>query len=175
MYAVARNGTLVYAQPPGGRRLVWVDRSGREEFANAPERMYSHFRLSPDGTRVAAYLLEDRALWVIGLDGSFVQKVTPGGGGMPVWSPEGHTIYFTTAQRTINRVPADGSTAPQTIFRQPPPDRLHATSITPDGKRLLTLGPDSRNPGSRARTRTHATTDDIGRGCGQPVRRPTVA
>ena len=27
----ADNGTLVYAEPPGGRRLVWVDRDGREE------------------------------------------------------------------------------------------------------------------------------------------------
>jgi Tol biopolymer transport system component len=56
---------------------------------------------------------------------------------MPVWSPDGNTIYFTTAERNINRVPSDGSTAPQTFFRQPTPVRLHATSITPDGKRLL--------------------------------------
>jgi eukaryotic-like serine/threonine-protein kinase len=141
MYAVARNGTLVYPQPAGGRRLVWIDRSGREEFVTAPERLYSHFRLSPDGTRVAAYLLDgDRDLWVISLDGSFVQNLTSGAARdtMPVWSPDGHTIYFTTAERNINRVPADGSTAPQTLFRQPSPDRLHATSITPDGKRLLT-------------------------------------
>jgi hypothetical protein len=141
MYGVARNGTLVYAQPPGERRLVWVDRSGREEPVNAPEQMYSHFRLSPDGTRIAAYVLDgDRDVWVIALDGSFVQRVTSGAApdGMPVWSPDGLAIYFTTGPRTINRVPADGSTAPQTIFRQPPPDRLHATSITPDGKRLLT-------------------------------------
>ena len=53
MYAVANNGTLVYAAPPGGRRLVWVDRDGREEFVKADERMYAQLRLSPDGTRVA--------------------------------------------------------------------------------------------------------------------------
>jgi serine/threonine protein kinase len=140
MYAVARNGTLVYAQPPGGRRLVWVDRSDKEEFVNAPEQMYSHFRLSPDGTRVAAYLLDgDRDLSVIGLDGSLGVKLTTGAARdvMPVWSPDGKTIYFTTAERNINRVPADGSTAAQTIYQQPAPGRLHATSITPDGKRLL--------------------------------------
>jgi Tol biopolymer transport system component len=56
---------------------------------------------------------------------------------MPVWSPDGHAIYFTRGQRIIDRVPADGSTAPQTIFQAPHPLRLHATSITPDGKRLL--------------------------------------
>jgi Tol biopolymer transport system component len=137
MYAVARNGTLVYAPHPGGRRLVWVDRSGREEFVNVPERMFSQFRLSPDGTRVAAYALDgDRDLWVIGLDGSSGPKLASGG--MPVWSPDARAIYFTTGQRNIYRVPADGSTAPQTIFRLPPPDRLFATSITRDGKRLLT-------------------------------------
>jgi serine/threonine protein kinase len=141
MYAVARNGTLVYAQPPGGRRLVWVDRSGREELVKAAERMYSHFRLSPDGTRVAAYLLEDdRDLWVIALDGSSTEKLTSGAArdAMPVWSPDGHTIYFTTAERNIHDVPADGSTTARLIFQQPRPDRLHPTAITPNGKYLLT-------------------------------------
>lgn len=137
MYAVARNGTLVYAQPPGGRRLVWVDRSGREEFVNAPERMYAQFRLSPDGTRVAASLLDGTGLWVIGLDGSLTQNLTSGGG-MPVWSRDARTIYFTRGQRNIYRVPSDGSTAPQVAFQHPPPVRLFATSITRDEKRLVT-------------------------------------
>jgi hypothetical protein len=57
---------------------------------------------------------------------------------MPVWSPDGSEIFFTTADRNINRIPADGSTGPQTVFRQPQPDRLHPLSITPDGKYLLT-------------------------------------
>jgi eukaryotic-like serine/threonine-protein kinase len=139
MYAVARNGTLVYAQPPGGRRLVWVDRSGKEESANAPERMYSQFRLSPDGTRVAALLMGDRGFWVIALDGSLTQNLSPGAsGGMPVWSRNGRTIYFTSGVRTIYRVPADGSTAPQAVLQQPPPHRLFPTSITRDEKHLVT-------------------------------------
>ena len=141
MYAVARNGTLVYAQSPGGRRLVWIDRSGREELVNAPELMYAQFRLSPDGTRVAAAHLDgNRDLWVIGLDGSLMQSLTSGAAadGMPVWSRNGRTIYFTSTQRNIYRVPADGSTAPQLIFQEPAPVRLFATSITRDEKRLLT-------------------------------------
>jgi serine/threonine-protein kinase len=139
MYAVARNGTLVYAPSPGARRLVWVDRNGKEESVNAPERMYAQFRLSPDGTRVAAGLLEDRGLWVIGLDGSLMQNLTSNavGGGMPVWSRNGRTIYFGTGRR-IYRVPADGSTAAQLLLQQPPPDRLFATSITRDETRLVT-------------------------------------
>ena len=141
MYAVANNGTLVYPESPGGRRLVWIDRDGREEFVKADERQYGHVRLSPDGTRVATPVMDaDRDLWVIGLDGSFALKL-PGGparDAMPVWSPDGSEIFFTTADRNINRIPADGSTGPQTILRQPKPDRLHPLSITPDGKYLLT-------------------------------------
>ena len=140
MYAVADNGTLVYAPWPGGRRLVWIDRNGREEYVKAEERMYAGLRLSPDGTRVAANLMDDdRDLWVIALDGSFAQKLTSGPerDTMPVWSPAGTEIFFTTADRIIMRVPADGATAPQTIFRLPKPDRLHPLSITPDAKRLV--------------------------------------
>jgi Tol biopolymer transport system component len=140
MYAVANNGTLVYPESPGGRRLVWIDRAGREEFVKADQRQYGHLRLSPDGTRVATPVMDaDRDLWVIGLDGSFALKL-PGDSardGMPVWSPDGSQIFFTTADRNINRIPADGSTGPQTIFRQPKPDRLHPLAMTPDGKYLL--------------------------------------
>ncbi len=64
MYAVANNGTLVYAAAPGGRRLVWIDRHGREEFAKTDERMSGMLRLSPDGTRVAAAVVRSRPVGV---------------------------------------------------------------------------------------------------------------
>ena len=56
---------------------------------------------------------------------------------MPVWSPDGSKIFFTTAERKISVIPADRSKPPEILFQLPPPQRLHATSITPDGKRLL--------------------------------------
>ena len=105
--------------------------------------MYAHLRLSPDGTRVATCLLDDdRDLWVIGLDGSSVAEADdrPGRDVMPVWSPDGSEIFFTTAERNINRVPADGSTGPQTIYRQAKPDRLHPLSITPDRESAHAVG-----------------------------------
>jgi len=97
-------------------------------------------RLSPDGSRVAVYTLDDdRDLWVIALDGSFVHKLSSGPARdvMPVWSPKGDEIFFTTAERNINRVPADASAPAQMFFQLPKPDRLHPVSITPDGKHLL--------------------------------------
>jgi Tol biopolymer transport system component len=140
MYAVANNGTLVYAASPGPRRLVWIDRDGREEFVKTEGGGYLQMRLSPDGTRVAAGGASPGELWVYGLDGSQNVKLATTGTArvaMPVWSPDGSEIFFTTADRIINRVPADGSTAAQVIFRQPESDRLHPLSITPDGKYLL--------------------------------------
>jgi Tol biopolymer transport system component len=141
MYAVANNGTLVYAASPGGRRLVWIDRDGREELAKPDERPYQILRLSPEGTRVAAGGTSPGDLWVYGLDGSPDVKLTTGLArvAMPVWSPDGSEIFFTTADRIINRVPADGSTGPRAIFQQPKPDRLHPLSITPDRKYLLMI------------------------------------
>ena len=90
MYAVAQNGTLVYAPAAGGRRLIWVDRHGREDPIKGDERMYSHLRLSPDGQRIATYVADaDRDIWILGVDGSLVQKLTsgPARDAMPVWSP----------------------------------------------------------------------------------------
>ena len=64
-YAVAGNGTLVYA--PGGntveqRRLVWVDRRGRVQPLPAEPNVYGGLRLSPDGRRLAVEILND--IWV---------------------------------------------------------------------------------------------------------------
>jgi serine/threonine-protein kinase len=141
MYALARNGTLVYAEPARGRRLVWVDRQGREEFVSAGERMYAQLRISPDGRRVATYVADgDRDLWVLALDGSSAQKLTsgPARDSMPVWSPDGSHIFFTTGEHQINRIPADRSSGPEPIFQVPRPERLHALAISPDAKSLLT-------------------------------------
>jgi serine/threonine protein kinase/Tol biopolymer transport system component len=141
MYAVANNGTLVYADLAEGRRLVWVDRQGHEQFVKTDAHMFSHLRLSPDGQRVAVYAADgDRDLWVLNMDGSAVQRLTsgPARDAMPVWTADGSRIYFTTAERNISVVPSDRSAPPEVIFALPWPQRIHPLSITADGKRLLT-------------------------------------
>jgi serine/threonine protein kinase len=141
MYAVARNGTLVYAPFTGGRRLVWIDRQGREEFLKIEPRMFAQLRISPDGRRVAVNRGdEDRDIWVYALDGSSSYKLTagPDPDAMPVWSRDGSHVFFTRAQRNVSRIPADGSRPPETLLSLPSPQRIHPTSISSDGKRLLT-------------------------------------
>ena len=141
MYALADNGTLVYAEPAPGRRLVWVNRRGGEELLKTEPKMYSHVRLSPDGTRVATNIGDaDRDLWVLGVDGKLVQRLTlgPAPDAMPVWSRDSSEIFYTSAQRSIYRIPADRSRLPELILQLKAPERIHGLSLTPDGKRLLT-------------------------------------
>jgi len=75
-FAVATDGTLLYVDAPGSlgagaRRLVWVDRGGKEEPVAAEPRAYQHPRLSPDATRVAlASTDQENDLWGSGICGA---------------------------------------------------------------------------------------------------------
>ena len=55
-FSISESGAMAYI--PGGRsgvtgRLVWVDRSGREEIIEPEPRGYLDVRVSPDGTKAA--------------------------------------------------------------------------------------------------------------------------
>jgi eukaryotic-like serine/threonine-protein kinase len=142
MYALSNNGTLVYAQASGDRRLVWVDRRGREELVDTGERFYTHLRLSPDrdGSRVAVYEADaDRDLWLFDLNRPTPTKLTfgPGRDAMPVFSPDGQRIYFTTEENKVSWIAADRSGTAVTLFAGPQEYRIHPLSITPDGRTLI--------------------------------------
>jgi serine/threonine-protein kinase len=119
--AVSRNGTLVYV--PGAsslgdeRRLVWVDRQGREEIVTAPPRTYQMARLSPDGTRVALDVRDqDNDIWVWTFESKAFTRLTllPGNDMFPVWTNDSRRVIFsavtdTKGQRALEWRLADGS------------------------------------------------------------------
>jgi eukaryotic-like serine/threonine-protein kinase len=142
-YAVSSPGTLVYM--PGGpadqapmRSLVWVDRKGHEEPINAPLRSYGPPRVSPDGTRLAMGILDQRntEIWIWDLARETLRRLTfaPGMDGLPVWTPDSRRIIFMSDRTGVLNLysqAADGSG---------PVDRLTTsaipqwpTAITPDG------------------------------------------
>ena len=118
-FAVAPGGTLLYvAGPtvPDARRLVWVDREGREEPIDAPARPYTVVRLSPEGGRLALQIDDaERDLWVWDLARRTLSRVTsdPGLDENPLWTADGRELIFTSqmggASSSLFRRAADGS------------------------------------------------------------------
>jgi hypothetical protein len=97
--AVGDAGSLAYVPASGvpARRLVWVDRTGREEVIAAPPGGYTYPRLSPDGTRVAIDVRsEEIDIWVWDLRRQALRRLTfdPAQDEYPVWTPDSQGIIY---------------------------------------------------------------------------------
>jgi eukaryotic-like serine/threonine-protein kinase len=102
-FAVAPDGTLAYVADtaaPTRRRIVWVDRNGREqEITDAPPRVYAAPRLSPDGSRIAVEIGDgDHDIWVWDIHRRALTQVTAGPAidQAPLWSVDGKRLFFTS-------------------------------------------------------------------------------
>jgi serine/threonine-protein kinase len=148
LYAVASNGTLIYAKDTGPplRSIVWVDRSGREEVVGLPARPYRLPRVSPDGRHLLLSTADgDQNLWRIDLQRSTSTRLTFNARPdfSPVWSFDGRTVFFTDTERVL-RVRADGEGDVQVVLAAP---EVSPTGITPDGKTLIVSGPGIQKDG----------------------------
>ena len=124
-FDVSRDGSLAYLKDPGPavqRRLVWVDRQGREESIKAPPAGYTTLRLSPDETRIAMDINDGqkRDIWVWELAREVLQRLTndPEQNVVPVWAPDSrHLVYSAGPPGRGNLVwqPADGSGAAERL------------------------------------------------------------
>ena len=99
------NGTLVYWPTwRVSRRLVWVDRTGKQEPLPLPPAMYQSPRLSPDGARIAYSIVESAEfgdVWSHDLGtGDTVRLTTDNRSGTPIWTPDGSAIVYSTAHST---------------------------------------------------------------------------
>ena len=103
-FALASDGTLVYADAPGvtslaARTLVWVDRQDREEPLKAPARAYVYPRLSPDRRRLALDVRDQQAdIWIWDVARETLTRFTfdPGLDAYPTWTPDGRRLIFTS-------------------------------------------------------------------------------
>jgi serine/threonine-protein kinase len=138
--SVAADGTLVYVpwQAESQRTLVWVDRQGREEPLVAAPQAYSSPRLSPDGTKLAVSVGEEREgddIWIWDLARETPTRLTFAGSGGVVWTPDGRRLVWVSGTRVYGQA-ADGTGAPELLFEgeggAPIP-----SSVTPDGTRVV--------------------------------------
>jgi len=120
-YSVSQTGTLIYivssgVQAAGPGVLSWVDRVGVRTPLPVPAKAYRHPRLSPDGTRVAAYteVGSKKEIWVYDLNGkSQIQRLAgEGNNSRPIWTPDSLRLTFTSDRKGAESIwwqPADGS------------------------------------------------------------------
>jgi len=143
-FSITQDGTLVYlagVSVQARRALVWIDRNGREEPINAPQRNYQYAQLSPDGSEIALDSRdEENDIWILNLRRGNLQRLTldPGMNRGVVWASN-HRVAFTRAVGATEEVyiqAADGSGVPRQLTRD---SRLGAlpTDIHPDGSTLF--------------------------------------
>ena len=121
--SLSTSGGLVYV--PGGlvlpdlRRLVWVDREGRQERADMPEGEYWWPRFSPGGEHFAVADAGDNSVIVFDRRRNLAQRLPGNGFSVGAWTPDGGRIFMSWAEDTSARnlfwQPADGSGPPERL------------------------------------------------------------
>jgi len=141
---------LVYGLWPHDRRLVWVDRQGRETGTLGPVADYEDVRISPAGDRVAVSIRNPEESWNLDV---WVVDVGRGVGSRvstersdefhPVWTPDGQRLIYVSDRNGFYDLyarPAGGG--PETEVIRTDWDK-RASGVTPDGASLVFGGSTS--------------------------------
>ena len=107
-FDISRNGSLVHI--PGGlqgsgRRLVWVDRAGREALLESPTRAFLNPRISPDGQHIVVVVqAANDDLWTYDIPHQTLSRLTFDSRSIsPVWTADGKRVIYRSARRgTLN-------------------------------------------------------------------------
>ena len=152
MFDMLPAGQLVYGLGGGlmaGRRIVWVDRAGKETPTNAPERTYFYARFAPKGEKLSLDVREqDGDIWLWDPRGTMQRLTqTDGSDQYGLWTPAGDRVIF---QSDMNQkaglyvMRADGIGQPSLVLEGP---AAYPNAVTPDGLSLIyrQASPQSKN------------------------------
>jgi len=141
-FTVSSNGSLVYLRgPASNRRIVMVDRQGKEQFLTKEQRYFQSPRISPDGKQVAVGISEEgkQDIWIYELDQGPLTRLTFEGTNLyPSWTPDGKRVAFCSSRTVTYDLywkQADGSGAAEPLLTAEL--EQYEISFSPDGKILV--------------------------------------
>ena len=142
--------TLVYRRwIAPHNRLLWVDRRGTPQGIVGPERVdYDYVALSPDGSQAAVARRDwesgARDIWLVNTETAVSDRLTftSPEAGMPVWTPDGRRIIYSSTQTgawDLHWRAVHGGSGEPYLFPGAPPRSPgnYPRDISPDGRYLL--------------------------------------
>jgi Tol biopolymer transport system component len=137
-FALSASGTIAFVprMTVALSELVWVDRDGGITPVNVEPGVFTHLKLSQDGTRAAVQLMKagGSEIWLCDLQRGTLTPLT--GRGLshePVWTPDGRWIIFSNGVALL-RTSADGGGEVEELLT--PENAPFPSSLSPDGRVL---------------------------------------
>ena len=150
-FSVSDTGTLIWqALWQRDYQLVWFDREGKQTgTVDAPMKVSAGQdpRISPDGKRLA--VKREQNLWVIDLEKGTGQRITSTFAQMPVWSPDGTRLTYSSGNAGVTVKNANGSGEAVSLL----PGAKFPSGWSPDGRFII-----FRQRGTKTRLDIYALT-----------------
>jgi len=146
--ASAAANRLVLAEWSGRRRLVWVDRKGRELGDLGDVGDYTDVRISLDGAQVAVARRDpshgqNQDTWVLDVARGTSTRITsePTDEFDPVWFPDGRIAYVSDRAGFYDLFARPSSGGPERILVASEQDKV-TPDVSPDGSRMIFAAPE---------------------------------